>query len=114
MKRNFMNYIKALVLLLGLIAAAAAAAGSLDSVSALTADADGSIKASSSAASSAKFTGKNGRVSVNGDLVQAREGVLTINGVSYGAVNEKSVVQYVVRDGEKILTVDGVPRKPAQ
>jgi ribosomal protein S6E (S10) len=101
---------------LGLLAAAAVAGGSIDSVAPLTAGVDGSIKvnstSSASSGSSARFTGKNGRVSVNGDLVQARDGVLTVNGVSYGTVDEKSVVQYTVRDGEKILTVDGVPRKP--
>ncbi|MDB5839319.1 MAG: hypothetical protein JWQ23_1271 [Herminiimonas sp.] len=63
---------------------------------------------------SASFTGQNARVSVNGDLVQARQGILTVNGVPYGTVNETSVVKYTVRDGEKLLLVDGVPRKPEQ
>jgi hypothetical protein len=100
---------------LGLLAATAAG-GSIDSVAPLTAGVDGSVKinstSSASSGSSARFTGKKGRVSVNGDLVQARDGVLTVNDVPYGTVDEKSVVQYTVRDGEKILTVDGVPRKP--
>jgi hypothetical protein len=97
----------------GLFAAATALAGSLDSVAPLAVNAGAGATASSSSASSAKFTGKKGRVSVNGDLVQARDGVLTVNGVPHGTVNENSVVQYTVRDGEKTLTVDGVPRKPA-
>ncbi len=69
---------------------------------------------SSAARSTATFTGKNSRVSVNGDLVQAKDGVLTVNGVAYGSVNEKSVVTYSVQGGKKTLSVDGTVREPAR
>jgi hypothetical protein len=110
---NMLNRKNALIFSLGLAAATAAGGASLEAVAGLTASADSNAGASSTSASSAKFTGKNGRVSVDGDLVQARDGVLTVNGKPYGSVSEKSVVQYMVRDGERVLTVDGVPRKPA-
>jgi hypothetical protein len=109
------NWSAAAGALAALLTTGSVAAVSLDAVAGLTASTDSSAStssASSTRASSAKFTGRNGKVSVNGDLVQARDGVLTVNDVSYGAVTDKSVIQYVVRDGEKMLTVDGVPRKP--
>jgi hypothetical protein len=115
-------------LCLGLATAGAAMAGSLDAVSNLTAHAERAERtaagsaggssgssgsgAQSSTASSAKFTGRNGKVSVNGDLVEARDGLLTVNGKAYGKVENGSVVQYVVRDSERTLMVDGVARKP--
>lgn len=69
---------------------------------------------SSAVRSTATFTGKNSRVSVNGDLVQAKDGVLTVNGVAYGSVNDKSVVTYSVQGGKKTLSVDGTVREPAR
>ena len=78
-----------------------------------SANADASPTPSSMGRSAATFTGKNGRASVNGDLVQANNGLLTVNGVSYGTVNQNSVITYIVQNQEKILSVDGVVRKPA-
>lgn len=78
------------------------------------ASANSNSASSSTAGSAATFTGKNGRVSVNGDLVQAKDGVLTVNGVAYGTVNENAVVTYTVRDQEKTLAVDGAIRKPVR
>ncbi|MDB5761784.1 MAG: hypothetical protein JWQ21_779 [Herminiimonas sp.] len=82
------------------------------SIGSAVADSNSNSTPSSSHSSAAAFTGKNGRVSVNGDMVQAKNGVLTINGVSYGTVNDTSVIRYSVRNNEKVLSVDGIVRKP--
>lgn len=65
-----------------------------------------------SSGSSATFRGRNASISVDGDLVQARDGVLSVNGVPYGRVDQNAVVNYSVKNGEKRLTVDNVERKP--
>jgi hypothetical protein len=77
-----------------------------------SANANANVSSQSSSASTASFTGRNGQVNVNGDLVRAKNGVLTVNGAPYGRVNEDSVVTYTVRGSERILSVDGVVRKP--
>jgi len=62
----------------------------------------------------AVLTGPNAQVVVNGDRIELRDGRLSINGASYGAVGARSVVRYRVRAGERTVLVDGVVRHPAE
>jgi hypothetical protein len=68
---------------------------------------------SSTSSSAATLVGKNGLVQVGSDVIEAKDGVLTLNGVPYGTVSATSVVKYTVQDKEKTLSVDGVIRTPA-
>lgn len=67
-----------------------------------------------SSSSAATFTGKNGRLSVAGDIIEAKDGVLTVNGIPYGMVNETSVIKYTVQGKEKVLSVNDVIRNRAR
>ena len=58
------------------------------------------------------FVGGNGNYAAGDDKIVVKNGVITINGVSYGKVSERSQIQYNIRDGKKTLTVDGAPRAP--
>lgn len=60
------------------------------------------------------FTGNNSVHQVNGDRLEAKGGVLKLNGVDYGAIDDKSHVRYSVRGDKKTLYVDGVVREPAR
>ncbi|BBA33256.1 uncharacterized protein sS8_1296 [Methylocaldum marinum] len=60
----------------------------------------------------AVISGQQGKISLNGDRVEVRDGRVTWNGVSYGAVGKKSIVTYVVDGSVKRLFVDGVERLP--
>ncbi|WP_156776866.1 hypothetical protein [Nitrococcus mobilis] len=66
----------------------------------------------SSSTAQATITGQNGLIIINGDRVEVKNGKLFLNGVSYGAVNERSVVKYTVQGNVKKLFVDGVARNP--
>lgn len=61
---------------------------------------------------SATLIGKNGLARLNSDTIQTRNGLLTVNGIPYGQVGEKSLVRYTAKGNEKVLTVDGVVRTP--
>jgi|GEM_PF-3406400 len=63
--------------------------------------------------SSATLIGKNGLMRVDGDTIEARNGHLTVNGMPYGEVQDKSVIRYTAKGKEKTLTVDGVARNPS-
>jgi len=63
--------------------------------------------------SSATLIGKNGLARVDGDTIEARNGRLTVNGLPYGEVQDKSVIRYTTKGKEKTLTVDGLVRTPA-
>lgn len=95
---------------------AASMVGCNSSVHAVTGASSSSSSSSSSsdAASEMMFTGNSGTLRINDDTVEARNGVVTVNGVSYGPVNEQSVVKYTVRGNVKTLSVDGVIRKPVR
>jgi hypothetical protein len=71
------------------------------------------ISSSSTSSNAATFIGKNGLVRIGSDVIEAKDGVLTLNGVPHGTVSATSVVKYTVQDKEKTLSVDGVIRPPA-
>lgn len=75
--------------------------------------ADFDTPGSSRQESSATLIGRNGLVRVDGDTIEARNGRLTVNGLPYGEVGDKSVIRYTVKGKDKTLTVDGVVRRPA-
>lgn len=62
----------------------------------------------------AAVSGRNAVIDVNGDHVEIKDGRLTLNGVSYGRVQERSTVIYRIVGGEKRLLVDGVVRRPVK
>lgn len=63
--------------------------------------------------STASISGQNSTVVINGDTVRVHDSTLSVNGVSYGKVKDDDLVEYQVRNGEKILTVNGVARSPS-
>jgi hypothetical protein len=60
------------------------------------------------------FVGGNGTYTAGSDKVVVKDGLITVNGVSYGKISSRSQVQYTIRNGKKTLTVDGVERKPVK
>jgi hypothetical protein len=86
------------------------------SSSASTSSTSSSSSSDSSAGSHSEiaFTGNSGVHRVNGDVIEARDGVLTVNGVSYGKVTDQSVIKYSVRGDKKTVYVDGAVRKPVR
>ncbi|TCS36314.1 hypothetical protein EDC30_107131 [Paucimonas lemoignei] len=60
--------------------------------------------------SEVSFSGNDGRHEVNGDVLEVRQGRLSVNGEYYGTVKSDSMIRYTVRGGQKKLTVDGKPR----
>lgn len=70
--------------------------------------------ASATSQSDVTFSGSHGIYRVGSDVIENNNGVLTINGVPYGNVGPRSVVRYTVRGDRKILSVDGVVRRPQQ
>ncbi|MGV3742854.1 MAG: hypothetical protein ACO1NO_11150 [Burkholderiaceae bacterium] len=61
----------------------------------------------------AAISGQNSVVVINGDTLRISAGNVSLNGVSYGQVDEDDRVEYRVRNGRKSLTVNGVARGPA-
>jgi hypothetical protein len=80
---------------------------------AVTSAAAGSTQSSQSNSSESTITGSNGVIIVNGDTVKVENGRLTVNGVSYGTVENQSVVRYSVKGDTKKLFVDDVERHPS-
>lgn len=66
------------------------------------------------ATAEAVVTGPNAVIAVNGDRVEIKQGRLSLNGVSYGTVDERSVVTYRVTGVRKTLLVDGRERRPLE
>lgn len=69
---------------------------------------------SSSSTVEAVVSGRNAQIDINGDHVEIKGGRLTLNGVFYGRVHDRSTVIYRVVNGEKTLLVDGRVRRPAK
>jgi hypothetical protein len=108
-------YIFSLALLAVSVAGCDSSNGSGVAVNANSNSANANVTSSSSTSSSvATFVGKNGLVRVDSDIIEAKDGVLTVNGIPYGTVSATSVVKYTVQDKEKTLSVDGVIRTPAR
>lgn len=93
-------------------AAANAETGSAQSETA-HARADSGTPGSNRQESSATSIGRNGLVRVDGDTIETINGRLSVNGLPYGEVGDKSVIRYTVKGKNKTLTVDGVVRTPA-
>lgn len=64
------------------------------------------------AQSQGSMSGQNGVITVGDDVVQVKDGRLSLNGVAYGTVRPDSQVSYTVRGQEKQLRVDGRLRLP--
>ena len=102
-------FVTSLTLCLGVAAvpvAAAAATTVLSSTRSAT-----SSNQSTSAESS--ISGTNGVIVVNGDTVKLQAGKLTLNGVPYGTVGNRSIVRYSVKGQVKKLFVDDLERHPS-
>lgn len=110
-----MNKAIAPAVLLLLAAHAAAASAGTGSARHETAHerTDSGTSGSSRQESSATLIGRNGLVRIGGDTIEARNGRLTVNGLPYGEVGDKSVIRYTVKGKDKTLTVDGVVRTPS-
>jgi hypothetical protein len=95
---------------LSLVALMAASVAPCNFSAALAGDATSNSISTSSSSSTATFTGKNGHLNVAGDTIEAKDGVLTVNGIPYGTVNETSVIRYSVQGNKKHLSVNGEKR----
>lgn len=73
-----------------------------------------SMSTASGGSVEAVVSGANAVIDVNNDHVEIDDGRLTLNGVSYGRVDERSTVTYRVSGGEKTLLVDGRVRRPVE
>ena len=51
---------------------------------------------------------------VNGDRVELRDGIVYVNGRSYGAVTPAQTVEYEAAHDRRTLKVDGVVRTPVR
>jgi len=90
------------------LAATAALVASLAACNA--ADNRGVISTAHAAAPSASkgsFTGTDGVAVVAGRALKAEAGRLSLDGLSYGAVDTRSVAQLLVRNGQPMVTVNG-------
>jgi hypothetical protein len=81
---------------------------------ALTVSSSASVSSAKGSNTSIAFTGGSGTYTADGDKIVVKDGIITVNGVSYGKVTNRSRIQYNIRDGKKTLTVDGAERKPAK
>lgn len=59
-----------------------------------------------------EITGDNTSTAVNGEILEARAGKIWLAGTSYGPLEHGQTARYEVRDGQRLLTVDGVVRTP--
>ena len=64
----------------------------------------------SGTSSEASFSGHDGKHVVDDDVVEIRQGQLTVNGMAYGAVTPASAIRYTVQGDKKTLMVDGQVR----
>ncbi|HDR9583154.1 sugar ABC transporter ATPase [Burkholderia stabilis] len=62
--------------------------------------------------SGAVLQGERATATVNGDRVELRNGVVYVNGRSYGAVTPAQTVEYEVARDRRTLKVDGKIRAP--
>lgn len=88
----------------------AATAALVASLAACNADNRGVISTAHAAAPSASkgsFTGTDGLAVVAGRALKAEAGRLSLDGLSYGAVDPRSVAQLLVRNGQPMVTVNG-------
>lgn len=58
------------------------------------------------------LSGGDGRIFVNGDVVEVRRGEITVNGISYGNASPGSRIRYIVEGQKRQLFVDNEERKP--
>jgi len=85
-------------------AEAASTMGSSGTASSSSAGASGN-------AAMGSFKGLNGTARVSGHELRARDGQLTLDGVPYGTVEERSEARLVVREGlQPMVTVNAVVR----
>ena len=74
---------------------------------------DTSVRSFSTAGcSGAVLQGDRATATVNGDRVELRDGVVYVNGRSYGAVTPAQTVEYEVARDRRTLKVDGKVRTP--
>lgn len=73
-----------------------------------------SVSTSSDSNSELTFTGNSGRHKVNEDVVEVKNGVLEVNGISYGRVSDEAVIKYTVHGNKKAVYINGELRKPAR
>ena len=63
------------------------------------------------AAASGSFKGLNGTARVSGHELRAQDGQLSLDGTPYGTVDDRSVAQLVVREGQApMVTVNALVR----
>jgi hypothetical protein len=98
-----------LSLTLGLVVTAIHAATTITSSTLSTTDSSQSNNTSAEST----ISGTNGVIVVNGDTVKMQAGKLTLNGVSYGTVGDRSIVRYSVKGQIKKLFVNDVERHPS-
>ncbi|HHL4080266.1 MULTISPECIES: sugar ABC transporter ATPase [Burkholderia] len=67
---------------------------------------------STAGCSGAVLQGDRATATVNGDRVELRDGVVYVNGRSYGAVTPAQTVEYEVARDRRTLKVDGKIRTP--
>lgn len=67
---------------------------------------------STAGCSGAVLQGDRATATVNGDRVELRDGVVYVNGRSYGAVTPAQTVEYEVARDRRTLKVDGKTRAP--
>lgn len=72
----------------------------------------GTAHATAPSAAKGSFAGSDGQALVAGRALQARAGQLTLDGQSYGEVDDRSVAQLLVRNGQPTVTVNGRVRLP--
>lgn len=66
----------------------------------------------SDSVSEATIHGGNGILDIDGDKVEVTDGMVSVNGASYGAIHKDDVVTYQARGKTKTLLINGVERKP--
>ncbi|WP_175864794.1 sugar ABC transporter ATPase [Burkholderia cepacia] len=124
-----MNNLKPMTIALlagcGIGAGAVHAAGSMDAppCSAAHAADQGGIAAmpgtsvrsfSTAGCSGAVLQGDRATATVNGDRIELRDGIIYVNGRSYGAVTPAQTVEYEAAHDRRTLKVDGKPRTPVR
>ena len=69
---------------------------------------------STAGCSGAVLQGERATATVNGDRVELRDGIVYVNGRSYGAVTPAQTVEYEAAHDRRTLKVDGVVRTPVR
>ena len=123
-----MNHLKPMTIALlagcGISAGAVHAAGSMDAppcsaahrrTRRIVAMPGTSVRSFSTAGcSGAVLQGERATATVNGDRVELRDGIVYVNGRSYGAVTPAQTVEYEAAHDRRTLKVDGVVRTPVR